>query len=135
MTEFFVLSSLFAATLMPVAAGNGAPAAPVQLIAQPTDDGVRIMVVGSSPKPVTARYMLVVSSEGANSNRSTQRGSVRLVPGVEVTMVTMTLRAKGQGWTARLTVEPENAPAYEEVETSDRAAGVPTQSNAAGDVA
>jgi ribosome maturation factor RimP len=79
---------------------------------------VRIRVVGSSLEPLSAKYTLEVSSQGANSNRSTQSGLVQLVPGVEVTMVTMTLRSRGQGWTARLTVEPENAPAYEELKTS-----------------
>jgi hypothetical protein len=116
MTEFLLLSSLFAATLMRPAESDVPP--PIQMIAQTTEDGVRIRVVGSSLEPVTAKYMLQVSSEGANSNRSTQRGSVKLVPGVEVTMVNMTLRSRGQSWTARLTVEAENAPAYEIVKTS-----------------
>jgi len=115
-TEFLVLSSLFVATAMAPAENDAPP--PVQLVAQPTEDGVRIRVVGSSLETVCAKYTLEVSSQGTNSNRSTQRGSVKLIPGVEVTMVTFTLRSKGQGWTARLTVQPENAPAYEVLKTS-----------------
>lgn len=94
--------------------------APVRLVTEQVGQGVRITVVGKSASPVDATYALEVSSNAAGGgNRSTQRGSVRLRPGIPVTMITLTLGGNaGEGWTARLKVEPKGAPAYEEVKTS-----------------
>ncbi len=120
MAEFSIASGLIAAALASGSGGAGSAAAPVHLVTEPVANGVRITVVGKSASAVDATYALEVSSNpAAGGNRSTQRGSVRLRPGVPVTMVTLTLGGgQGGGWTARLKVEPKGAPAYEEVKTS-----------------
>ena len=104
----------------PSAAGGAAEgaAAPIHLVAEPVGEGVRIRVVGSSDAPFEASYSLEAES-GANgaSNRSTTRSWVRLEPGVSVTLATVNLGNAGK-WTARLKVEPKDAPPYEEVRTA-----------------
>lgn len=122
------MSDLFmvpAAMVGAIGAAGAAPmadtrSAPVHLVTERVGQGVRITVVGKSESAIDATYALEVSSNAAGGgNRSTQRGSVRLRPGVPVTMITLTLGGNaGAGWTARLKVEPKGAPAYEEVRTS-----------------
>lgn len=122
MADATLVSGLLAAAMMagtPVAAANGADA-PVHLVTEAVANGVRITVVGRSASAYDAKYALEVSSSAAGSNnRSTQRGSVRLRPGVPVTMTTVVLgTSKAGGWTARLKVEPARGAAYEEVRSS-----------------
>lgn len=123
MADATLVSGLLAAAAMVA----GAPAAaasktevPVRLVTEAVPNGVRITVVGRSASAYDAKYALEVSSSGSGSNnRSTQRGSVRLRPGVPVTMTTVVLgTSKAGGWTARLKVEPAGAAAYEEVRSS-----------------
>ena len=67
----------FAAALA-AAAPSGADA-PVRLVAEAVGDAVRIRVVGRSASALDARYALEVSGRpGGGTNRSTQRGTVRL---------------------------------------------------------
>lgn len=122
MADATLVSGLLAAAMMAGAPAStaGKPNAPVHLVTETVANGVRITVVGRSASAVDAKYALEVSSSaGGSNNRSTQRGSVRLRPGVPVTMMTVVLgTGKGGGWTARLKVEPADAAAYEEVRSS-----------------
>jgi hypothetical protein len=106
------------AAMMFSAPTNGAPAGPIRLVTEPAGDGVRIQVVGSADTPYEASYSLEAESgPQGGSNRSVTRSWVRLEPGVAVTLATVNLGNAGK-WTARLKVEPKDAPAYEEVRTS-----------------
>jgi hypothetical protein len=113
-----LLATLLALMTAPAAAGDTAdPAAPVRLVAEDAGDAVRLRVVGESPRAFEGEYALEVSSDAAaGGNRTVQRGTVRLAPGVPATLMTLTLGGGGQGgWTARLRVEPADGAAYEEV--------------------
>ena len=115
MADFAVTAGLIAAALAAPAAKP--PPAPVHLVTEAVDNGVRITVVGRSATVYDARYALEVS--GGAGNRSTQRGSVRLQPGKTSTMTTVTVATTPNApWTARLKVEPAGAAPYEEVRNS-----------------
>ena len=115
MADFTVAAGLIATAFAAPAAQT--PLAPVHLMAKAVENGVRITVVGRSATAFEGRYALEVS--GGHGNRSTQRGSVRLQPGVTSTMTAVTLATSpDSSWTARLKVEPAGAAPYEEVRNS-----------------
>jgi hypothetical protein len=92
------------------------PAGPIQLIAEPAAEGLRIRVVGASEAPYSAVFSLEVTSGG---NHSIHRGSANLQGGEAVTLSTVTLgNAQPGGWRAALRVEPQGSQAYEQVRTS-----------------
>ncbi len=97
-------------------AGQGRAREPIQLVAEPAGEGVRVRVIGSSDAPYAANFDLEVSSGG---NRSTHKGSVTLSGGETVTLSTVTLgnAAPGQ-WRAHLKVEPQAGQGYEQTRTS-----------------
>ena len=80
-------------------------------------------VVGHSPVQCDAIYALEVTNGAAGaSNRSVQRGTARLRPGIGATVATLTLAtASHEAWTARLKVDPcGSARTYTEVRSSTR---------------
>ena len=110
------------AGLVLIAAEAPQPASrPVRLDIAATGQGVRLQVVGRSDHAFEGNYALEVASDPrAGGNRTVQRGSVRLVPGMPVTLMTLDLGLAGTGgWSARLRVEPSSGPAYEEVRRAD----------------
>ena len=88
---------------------------PITLNVTERDGAAELMVIGRAGEPVRATYRLEVES-GTSGNRSAQSGQAELVPGREVSLVHLVLAGSGAAhWQARLTVEPEGGPAYEEV--------------------
>jgi|GEM_PF-2884332 len=102
------------------AAPAGEHTRPIALVSEPAAEGVKLKVVGSSDRPLDAAYALEVSSETrAGTNRSVQRGNVRLQPGLPVTLVSLKLgNVSGGAWTAKLTVTPSGGDEYEVVSGS-----------------
>lgn len=98
------------------ASGQSEAPPPVNLVAEPAGEGVRVQVVAASRDPYAASFSLEVTSGG---NRSVHHGSATLAGGEAVTLSTVTLgnAAPGQ-WRAHLTVQPQSGPAYEQVRTS-----------------
>jgi len=95
---------------------SGGPAddKPIRLIAETTETGIRVQVVGASPRQVHASYKLEV--ESGSGNRSVQRGRAIVQPGPPATYVNLLLgKPDSRDWTARLTVEGTGLLAYEEV--------------------
>lgn len=89
---------------------------PIQLVAEPVDEGVRVRVVGSSHSPYAASFVLEVNGGG---NRSVHNGSVNLSGGDTVTLSTVTLGNLAPGhWRAHLRVEPQAGQGYEQTRTS-----------------
>jgi hypothetical protein len=117
----FTASALIAAMLGAMAPGGAAADnPPIRLVSEAAGDGLRLKVVGSSDRALSADYRLEVSSESSGgTNRSVQSGGVRLQPGVPVTLVTLSLGSvKNGAWSARLHVTPKPGAAYEDVRTS-----------------
>ncbi len=113
----FKLLGAMAAMIASAAGGVGeAPASPIYLVTEPAEQGVRVMVIGASSGDFAATFTLDVVGSG---NRSRHSGSVTLYPGEPVTLSTVTIgnAAPGQ-WEARLRVQPQGGPAYEQVRTS-----------------
>src|SRR3546814_17743265 len=75
--------------------------------------GVRLKVIGASDEIMAASYALEVT-EGRGANRSVQRGTARLRPGAPVPLVTLTLGHANAGWSALLTVSPEDGTPYQQ---------------------
>jgi hypothetical protein len=98
------------------ALGSGGEATPIQLVQEPSTNGIRLVVRGSARELVEARYSLEVSSSaGLSSNRSVQSGIARLLPNTAVTLLTVQLAEAQPGeWYARLRVEPLGGTAYEQ---------------------
>lgn len=94
--------------------------APLRLVADQVDAGVRLQVIGSSPVACDASYKLQVVG-GAGGNRSVQSGKARLAPGKQVVIATTTLgnRASEQ-WSATLSVDACDGKRYEQIETGPR---------------
>jgi len=91
------------------------PASPIRLEVEPVDAGVRLRVVGLSPVACEARYELEASGD-TGGNRSTQRGSAHLRPGVESVLSTTVLGGEIAGkWSATLRVEDCDGRRFEEV--------------------
>jgi hypothetical protein len=89
--------------------------APVWLSEEPTHHGVKLVVRGASQQPVEAAYSLEVQGDSRGGNRSTQRGTVRLLPDQTVTLITVGLPNASSGdWSATLRVQPRGQPAYEQ---------------------
>jgi hypothetical protein len=98
--------------------GTDATAAvpPIRLIAEEEGSHVKLRVVGLSDAPYSARYSLDVRSGADGSgNSSTQSGQVRLAPGVSATLISLSVSAPSGTWNAKLRVEPDGGPAYEDV--------------------
>ncbi|HEY9579063.1 MAG TPA: curli-like amyloid fiber formation chaperone CsgH [Rhizorhapis sp.] len=127
MADIFQTGALVAAALASSVGGASAPAsaAPIQLVAEPVGDGVRLQVVGDAASAVEARYSLEVTSDAAaGKNRSTQRGTARLQPGTRVILITMTLGNVSHGnWSAKLLVEPSTREPYQQIRSSADTAG------------
>src|SRR3546814_16104031 len=108
MADIFQTGALVAAALASSVGGASAPAsaAPIQLVAEPVGDGVRLQVVGDAASAVEARYSLDVTSDtAAVKNRSTHRGPARLQPGNRGILITMTHRhGSNVNWTGKLLV-------------------------------
>ena len=105
--------------LILMSAVTGANAAPIRLVSEPVAGGIRLQVVGASDLPVEAAYSLEVTSGAASRNRSLQRGTARLAPGVPAILVTLTL-GDAAGWTAVLKVTPETGAPYEQTQSADQ---------------
>jgi hypothetical protein len=102
---------------MTALASGGADPAPINLVAEPVDGGVRVRVVGSSSADFDAIFSLEVEGGG---NVSRHRGSARLRAGDEVTLSTVTIGVVAPAaWRARLRVEPSSGKQYEQVRASD----------------
>lgn len=103
------------ASLVAGEGGQGA-AAPINLIAEPVGESVRIQVVGASDRPYEASFSLEVEGGG---NRSRHRGSATLRGGDAVTLSTVTIGLPPSAeWRARLRVEPREGEGYEQVRAS-----------------
>ena len=102
-------------------ASGAAGAAPIHLVAEKVGEGVRLQVLGAAREPFEGSYALEVTTDAAaGKNRSTQRGTARLQPGVPVTLVTLTLGNVRSGtWSAKLRVEPSGGSPYEEHQGSN----------------
>jgi hypothetical protein len=110
------LLGVLAAMVTSVPAGLGEEPVPIRLAAEPAGDGVRLTVLGASTAEYRATFAVEVQSEG---NRSLHRGSARLGGGHPVVLSTITMgNARPGHWSARLTVEPQDGDAYEQVRTS-----------------
>lgn len=94
--------------------------APIRLVVEPQGEGVQLRVVGASDRAIEASYALEVASDAAaGGNRTIQRGRAELRPGVQVTLMTLTLGNVAQGqWTARLRVEPAGTVPYEDIQSN-----------------
>jgi hypothetical protein len=76
---------------------------------------VTLRVVGFSDAPYGARYSLDVrSGPDGFGNSSTQSGQARLAPGVSATLISVSVSAPSGTWSAKLRVEPDGGPAYED---------------------
>lgn len=115
MSGIFSAILLLAAPAMNQAAPAEAP--PIRLVSEEVGEGVRLKVIGASDEAVAASYALEVTG-GKGANRSVQRGTARLRPGDPVTLVTLTLGNADAGWSALLTVSPEDGTPYEQTEGS-----------------
>ena len=93
---------------------------PVQLLMEEQGSGVRLSVVGESDAAFRGDYSLEVTSDAAaGGNRTVQRGTVDLRPGIPATLMTLRLGNVGDGrWTARLRVQPEGSRPYELVRSA-----------------
>lgn len=114
----FKLFGVLAAMMSSVSGnvGQERESVPIQLVAEPAGDGVRLRVVGASQAAYFASFALEVTSEG---NRSLHKGSANLQGGDTVTLSTITLGNAAPGrWRAHLRVEPQDGQAYEQVRTS-----------------
>jgi hypothetical protein len=111
--------ALVAGSIAVLSAGAATPP-PIRLELIEAEPGIELRVVGQSGSPYSARYALEVTSDAAaGRNRSVQRGNAKLRSGAAVTLVTLKLGNLRNGeWSAKLTVEPESGPAYEEVRGS-----------------
>lgn len=99
---------------MTIAAASG-HASPIRLEAEPVDAGVRLRVIGLSPVACEASYELEAAGD-TGGNRSTQRGTAHLRPGVETVLSTTVLGGEAAGkWSATLRVEDCGGRRYEEV--------------------
>ncbi|WP_426265782.1 curli-like amyloid fiber formation chaperone CsgH [Sphingomonas sp. LHG3443-2] len=96
--------------LLLAAAGTMTP--PVNLVLEGTGEQARLMVIGESPVPLTARYELEASS--SDGNQSVQTGTVRLLPGQRVVLVSLSMGGATQGWSATLRVNHDGG-SYEQV--------------------
>ena len=134
MFSSFTGSTLLAALFGAMTISTGVPdgTAPIRLVSEPTGSGLRLKVIGSSDRIISADYTLEVSSRSnGGTNRSSQSGGVRLEPGVVATLVTLSLgNVRDGAWTARLQVHTSEGVTYEEVisSTSRGATDVPGRS-------
>lgn len=112
-----VLTATLAVSLSSAGVGSDTP---IYLTQERIGDGVRVQVRGLSDAVYEAAYSLEVrSGSSAGSNRTLNRGRVRLEPRKPVTLMAVTLgNLRSGSWEARLKVEPLDAPSYEEVQTS-----------------
>jgi hypothetical protein len=115
--SFLGSAVLSALTVAGAVAAAPAPegSAPIRLVSEPSGEGIRLRVLGASDKPLEATYLLEASGgPTGTSNKSVQRGTARLPPGVPVTLVTLTLgNTRNGSWSARLYVSPSQGDPYE----------------------
>ncbi len=123
MPDFSLIGGLLYALASLGVAAAPAPAdnQPIYLKFEPAGQGISLQVVGKSEKALSASYALEVTSQSqGGTNRSTQRGNVRLEPGVPVTLVRLNLGSvQGGNWSAKLSVNPEEGGSYEVVRSSE----------------
>jgi hypothetical protein len=104
------------AAMTSITGGEATGAAPIYLVAEPADEGVRFRVVGAPQSDLDASFSLEVSGGG---NRSVHRSSASLRAGDTVTLSTVSLGGVRPGeWRAHLRVEPAGRAAYEQTKTS-----------------
>lgn len=84
-------------------AAAGTMTQPVNLVLAGKGEQARLLVVGESPVPVTARYELEASS--GDGNRSIQTGTVRLLAKKRVILVSLSMSGSTQSWSATLRVD------------------------------
>lgn len=90
--------------------GASQPAQPINLVATPVGDEIRLQVIGFSAEPLNARFQLLAEGGG---NRSVQGGAARLSAGQSSTLIELTLgRAARADWKARLEVRLESGESY-----------------------
>jgi hypothetical protein len=100
---------LFAAT------GGSSLERPLQLIAEPTQSGVSISIVGDSDAECVVEYeLLVEGGQPGNGNRSVQRGKAHLLPNRKIVVAKTSLgMAATPAWNARLLVKACDGNSYE----------------------
>lgn len=87
---------------------------PLQLVAEPTESGVNVMVVGSSDVECLAEYELIVQGGKSANNRSIQRGKAHLLPSKKIIVAKTSLGVTAPAvWTARLLVKGCEGTSYE----------------------
>ena len=89
---------------------------PLNLVLEGEGTAARLLVVGESAVPLTARYELEAS--GGNGNRSVQSGTVRLLPGQRVTLVSLSMSGLPETWAAKLRVSHDGG-SYEQARNGD----------------
>lgn len=117
MFEFLKLSGAAAAMMASAGTLGDEPAnAPIYLVTESVQEGLRVRVMGASGARLEASFSLEVTGNG---NRSLHRGSATLNGGEAVTLSTVTLGNAALGaWRAQLRVEPSGGEAYEQVRDS-----------------
>ena len=98
-------------------AAAGTMTQPVNLVLEGKGEQARLLVIGESAVPLTARYELEASS--GNGNRSVQSGTVRLLAGQRVELVKLNMSGSTHGWAATLRVN-HNGGSYEQVRQARR---------------
>jgi hypothetical protein len=99
-----------------MASASAGAEAPIYLVTEPAEQGIRIKVVGAPKADIDATFALEVVGSG---NQSRHSGSASLRAGETVTLSTVTLGDVQPGqWRAHLRVQPQGGTAYEQVRTA-----------------
>lgn len=95
---------------------------PLQLIAEPTESGVNVVILGDSEVECVVEYeLLVQGGKSGNGNRSVQRGRARLLPRQKVVVAKTSLGATASAaWNARLQVKSCKGMSYELTRSSGK---------------
>lgn|GEM_PF-7036890 len=94
-------------------AGAGRGAAPIYLVNERVEGGVRFQVIGAASAPYEASFSLEVNGSG---NHSRHQGSATLQAGDRVALSSVTVGVQPNAkWQARLRVEPAGAAPYEQI--------------------
>ena len=114
----FLAAALFGSSSGAAQPPAGEP--PLRLVAELVGTGIRLQVIGNSIAACEAHYELDVTGDSVRGgNRSIQRGTARLSPGVPATLATVTLASVNpDGWSAKLSVHPCGGERYEQVRGS-----------------
>jgi len=118
-----IFDLLSAPILLAALAAVPAAERPIALLAEPNGEGALIQVVAAGDRihaAYDATYTLEVTSDlDSGGNRSVQRGRAHIAPGDTNLFISLRLgRVTPGNWEARLTVEPGDGAAYEEIRRS-----------------